>query len=196
MEELSVLRRHCRDLPLLRREILGSVPLACLAGLSSLMLLALVRGDVLAQAARSAAAVVTLTQDSAPPPPPAEDTFYDRTLCLLRLLMSVLALAMEIGAGLALFEARRLGAASGDDPAPIEQSLRELGARMIAKFEELRRLQNQASVFQNEFWRDFYRALSDGLTHRSIVKRDFWAASSRKRARTSKPITSCVSYQA
>ena len=41
---------------------------------------------------------------------------------------------------------------------------------MVAKFEELKRLENASAVFQNEFWRDFYRALSDGLTRRSLVR--------------------------
>ncbi|PYU64741.1 MAG: hypothetical protein DMG49_25820, partial [Acidobacteria bacterium] len=112
----------------------------------------------------------TFAQDSTATPPQPENTFYDRTLVLLRLLMALLALAMEIGAGLALYEARRLGAISGDDPGPIEQAAKEVQVKMVSKLEEWRRLDNQAAVFQNEFWRDFYRALSDGLTRRSIVR--------------------------
>jgi len=141
--------------------------IACLAALSSLVLLALVRGDVLAQAARSVASVVTFSDTSSQQP---ENNFYDRTVVLLRLLMALLALAMEIGAGLALFEARRLGAVSGDDPTRIALAQKAVEATMVAKFEELRRLENASAVFQNEFWRDFYRALSDGLTRRSLVK--------------------------
>ena len=144
--------------------------IACLAALSSLVLLALVRGDVLAQAARSVTTVITFAQDSAAAQPQPQNTFYDRTLCLMRLLMALLALALEIGAGLALYEARRLGAVSGDDPGPIEKAAKEVQGKMVSKLEEWRRLDNQAAVFQNEFWRDFYRALSDGLTRRSIVK--------------------------
>lgn len=140
---------------------------ACLAALSSLVLLALVRGDVLAQAARNVTSVVTFSDTPAPQP---ENNFYDRTVVLLRLLMALLALAMEIGAGLALFEARRLGAVSGDDPGQIEQDVKAVEATMVSKLEELRRLENASAVFQNEFWRDFYRALSDGLTRRSLVK--------------------------
>jgi hypothetical protein len=141
--------------------------IACLAALSSLVLLALVRGDVLAEAARNVTSVVTFSDTPAPQP---ENNFYDRTLVLLRLLMALLALAMEIGAGLALFEARRLGALSGDDPGRVAEAVKEVEATMVSKLEELRRLENQAAVFQNEFWRDFYRALSDGLTRRSLLK--------------------------
>jgi hypothetical protein len=141
--------------------------IACLAALSSLVLLALVRGDVLAEAARSVTSVVTFS-DTQPLQP--ENNFYDRTVVLLRLLMALLALAMEIGAGLALYEARRLGAVSGDDPTRIALAQKAVEATMVAKFEELKRLENASAVFQNEFWRDFYRALSDGLTRRSLVK--------------------------
>jgi len=88
----------------------------------------------------------------------------------LRLLMALLALAMEIGAGLALYEARRLGASSGDDPGRVAAAQKAVEATMVAKLEELKRLENASAVFQNEFWRDFYRALSDGLTRRSLVK--------------------------
>lgn len=100
--------------------------IACLAALSSLVLLALVRGDVLAQAARSVTSVVSFS-DTQPLQP--ENNFYDRTLVLLRLLMALLALAMEIGAGLALYEARRLGASSGDDPGRIAASQKTVEAK-------------------------------------------------------------------
>jgi hypothetical protein len=96
--------------------------------------------------------------------------FYDRTIVLLRLLMALLALAMEIGAGLALYEARRLGASSGDDPGRVAEAQKAVEATMVSKLEELKRLENASAVFQNEFWRDFYRALTDGLTRRSLVK--------------------------
>ncbi len=84
--------------------------------------------------------------------------------------MALLALAMEIGAGLALYEARRLGMTSGDDPAQVNQYLQATRGKMVAKLEDLRRLENASAVFQNEFWRDFYRALSDGLSRRALVK--------------------------
>jgi hypothetical protein len=138
---------------------------ACLAALSSLVLLGLVRGDVLAQAAHNVASVVTFSDTPAAQP---ENNFYDRTLVLLRLLMALLA--MEIGAGLALFEARRLGTVSGDDPGRVTEAVKAVESKMVSKFEELRRLENAAAVFQNEFWRDFYRALSDGLPRRSLIK--------------------------
>jgi hypothetical protein len=140
---------------------------ACLAALSSLVLLALVRGDVLAQAANNVTSVVSFNDIQAPQP---ENNFYDRTVVLLRLLMALLALSMETGAGLALYEARRLGAVSGNDPTRIALAQKAVEATMVSKLEELKRLENASAVFQNEFWRDFYRALSDSLTRRSLIK--------------------------
>jgi hypothetical protein len=84
--------------------------------------------------------------------------------------MALLALAMEIGAGLALYEARRLGRISGDDPGRVAEAVKAVEARMVSKLEELKKLENASAVFQNEFWRDFYRAVSDGLTRRSLLK--------------------------
>jgi hypothetical protein len=67
---------------------------------------------------------------------------------LLRLLMALLA--MEIGAGLALYEARRLGSVSGDDPGRIAEAQKAVEATMLLKLEELKRLENASAVFQNE----------------------------------------------
>ena len=147
-------------------KILASI--ACVAALSSLVLLALVRGDVLAEAARNVASVITF-QDN-PAPVSETNTFYDRTLPILRLLMALLAFAMEIGAGLALYEARRLGATSGEDAAKVTQELKGTRERMVEKLQELRQLENAAAIFENEFWRDFFHALSEGLPQHALTK--------------------------
>src|SRR5258708_39103338 len=55
-------------------------------------------------------------------------------------------------------------------PVGSPKAQKAVEATMVSKLEELKRLENASAVFQNEFWRDFYRALSDGLTRRSLVK--------------------------
>jgi hypothetical protein len=142
---------------------------ACVAALSALVLLSLVRGDVLAHQVKNVAPVVLFTGES-PTPPPTETTFYDQTLTELRLLMALLALSMEIAAGVALYEARRHSASAGEDASHIAQELSAIRGRMVAKLQELRTLENQAAIFANQFWREFYRALADGLSSRAIVK--------------------------
>jgi len=84
--------------------------------------------------------------------------------------MALLAFSMELGAGLALYEARRYSANAGEDADRVLHQLNFIRQHMVASLAELRTAQNASAVFQNEFWRDFYRALSDGMTRRSLVK--------------------------
>ncbi len=77
---------------------------------------------------------------------------------------------MELGAGLALYEARRYSANTGEDAGRLLQELNSIRQHMVARLAELRSVQNAAPMFQNEFWRDFYRALSDGVSRTSLVK--------------------------
>ncbi|MFY9561301.1 MAG: hypothetical protein WAQ52_13795 [Terriglobales bacterium] len=139
------------------------------AALASLVILAVIRGDLLIEQIGNSTPVVVFNDDTMAPPAPT-NTFYDRTLVLLRLTMALLALAMELGAGLALFEARRLGMDSGEDPEPLSAELAEVQAQMIERLETLTRLETEAAAFEARFWRDFYRSL---LTHssRNAIKR-------------------------
>ncbi len=142
---------------------------ACIAALTSLVLLSLVRGDVLTQEFKVAAPILILSGET--PAAPAQTDFYQQTVCLLRAVMALLALAMEIGAGLALYEARRHSPSAGEDAGRVAQELQAIQQRMVAKLEELRKIENAAAVFQHQFWRDFYRALADGVSSsRALVK--------------------------
>jgi hypothetical protein len=89
--------------------------IAFVAAIASLVLLAVIRGDVLSQQVKDTAPVVISGDDQSVAPEPA-NSFYDSTLVLLRIVMALLAVAMELGAGLALHDARRLGQESVEDP--------------------------------------------------------------------------------
>jgi hypothetical protein len=142
---------------------------ACLAALASLVLLSLIRGDVLAQQIKAVSPVVIFAGET-PQAPPPESRFYDKTVCLLRLVMALLAFAMEIGAGIALYEARRYSANAGEDPARLTQELASKRQQMIARLAELRSAENSPALFRNQFWRDFYQSLSDGISRTALVK--------------------------
>src|SRR6266446_3423990 len=88
---------------------------ACAAAIVRLMLLAVIRGDVLSQQMETSNAPVVVDDAPAVPDVPQQPNFYKQTLGLLRLVMALLALALEVGAGLAVFEARRLASESGED---------------------------------------------------------------------------------
>ncbi len=134
---------------------------AFVAAISSLVCLAVIRGDVLAQQIKNIAPAVTF-EDDAPATEQPHNSFYEETLVLLRLVMALLAVAMELGAGLALYDARRLGKDGGIDSASISTELAQVRAEMISILLELTALENEPAVFETRFWRDFYRSM---LTH-------------------------------
>lgn len=138
----------------------GLTTIACAAALTSLMLLAVIRGDLFAEQMKDTAPVIVL--DDAQPQPSAQNNFYDATFALLRLVVVLLAVAMELGTGLALHEAWRMGWDSSEDWEKLGHRLNEVRQRMLAITYEITMLQNEARVFAARFWRNFYRAM---LTH-------------------------------
>jgi hypothetical protein len=137
---------------------------ACAAALTSLVLLAVIRGDLFAEQMKSTAPVIVF--DDAPSQtqsqPQPQSNFYDATVVLLRLVMALLAVAMELGAGLALHEAWRMGSDSPEDWEKFRNRLAVVRERMVAITYEITVLQNEPRVFATRFWRNFYRAM---LTH-------------------------------
>ena len=136
------------------------VSAAFAATLSSLVLLAVIRGDLLMQQVKSDTATVTI--DGYDPAPASPNTFYEDTVGLLRLALALIALGIDLAAGLAVREALRYGSPSGDDPHQLTTELAEVHRQIVAKLGELTALENEASIFEAQFWRDFYRSM---LTH-------------------------------
>lgn len=141
--------------------------LACTAALASLVLLAVVRGDVLGQQIKTVSAVVFA--DGAPIPEKPQTDFYDKTLVLLGCVMGLLALAMEIGAGVALYEARRLGS-EGEDAIQLSQELKRLREKIGSRESERAELKKEPSLFANRFWRDFHRGMLGATSRRALPK--------------------------
>lgn len=140
---------------------------ACAAAIASLVLIAVIRGDLLSQQVGNAAPAVVFNSD-APVAPQAENSFYKETLILLRFVMACLALAMEAGAGYAVYEARRWGA-SGEDAARLREELLTVRNEIIACERELRLKEGEGRHFEEEFWRDFYRSMLNGA--KTVAKR-------------------------
>src|ERR1700687_1554246 len=146
-------------------KILATV--ACVAAVTSLVLLAVIRGDLLTEQITNATPVVVMNGDA--PPSPAGSTFFDRTLGLLRIIMAFLALAIELGAGIALYETRRWSA-SGEDGVSLRRSLASVLDEIIENGHALCRLENEGAEFEKQFWRDFYRSLLNGAKRGAIQK--------------------------
>lgn len=146
--------------------------LATVAGVSailSLILLAEIRGDLLAQQVTSTPSAVIDDAEASQPPAP-ENTFYDRTLGLLRFVMAFLAFAIEIGAGIALYEAGELLSATGEDATALRRELAAVRDRMIADGHAVWALENAGAAFEHEFWRDFYRTLLNGVKRGALQR--------------------------
>jgi len=135
----------------------------------SLVLLAEIRGDLLAQQVNDTPAAVIQGGDD-PAPPPVENIFYDRTLGLLRFVMAFLAFAIEIGAGIAFHEAGQLSSDSGEDPVALRRELNEVREKMIAHGHEVWALEHAGAAFEHEFRRDFYRSLINGVRRGALQK--------------------------
>ena len=142
---------------------------AGIAAIVSLILLAEIRGDLLAQQVTNTPSAVIDSAENAPPPA-TEDTFYDRTLGLLRLVMAFLAFAIEIGAGIALHEAGQLASGDGEDGTALRRELAALREQMIVHGHEVWALENAGTAFEHEFWRDFYRSLLNGVKRGALQK--------------------------
>ncbi len=142
---------------------------AFVAAISSLVLLAVIRGDVLSQQIKDTAQVIVSGDDQPAAAEPA-NTFYDTTLVLLRVVMALLAVAMELGAGLALHDARRLGQESGEDPEALAAEIAEAHRQMVSGLSELTVLENEPDVFIARFWRDFYRSMLSHTARSALGK--------------------------
>jgi hypothetical protein len=143
--------------------------IAFVAAISSLVLLAVIRGDVLSQQVKDTTQMIISGDDQPTAAEPA-NTFYDSTLVLLRVVMALLALAMELAAGLALHDARRLGQESGDDPGELKAAINEVRLQMISCLFELTSLENEPAEFIARFWRDFYRSIISHTARSALSK--------------------------
>jgi len=134
--------------------------------------LAAIRGDLLAeQVKQSSQANASVVVDGQTPAPQQEKgAFYESTRGLLRLLMLFLALAIDLGAGVAIHRARLLGDVSGEDPDLLLRELHEVQQRKAEVIYEITALTNAPTAFVAQFWRDFYRAMLTQTARKAVSK--------------------------
>ena len=140
-----------------------------LAAILSLVLLAVIRGDLFFEQAKTSESQIVVEGEVAPSASP-ETNFYDRTLIYLRMVMALLAVAMEISAGLALREALKLGSGSGESYHDLSQQLESVRAEMVLRLQEFALLKNEAGAFAAQFWRDFYRSMLTRAMRSAMTK--------------------------
>jgi len=142
---------------------------AAAASLASLMLLALIRGDLLAQQIRESEASAVVI-DGAETQPASPNTFYDRATVLLCAALLLMAFATETGGGLVLHEAWRSSSDDSEDWARLRRERIEVRWRMAEIASEITKLRNEPDIFAACFWRDFYRALLLNATRSAMTK--------------------------
>jgi hypothetical protein len=143
--------------------------IAAAASLASLMLLALIRGDLLAQQIRESEASAVVI-DGTETQPASPNTFYDRAAVLLCAALLLMAFATETGGGLVLHEAWRSSPDDSEDWARLRRELIEVRWRMAEIASEIIKLCNEPDIFAARFWRDFYRALVLNATRSAMTK--------------------------
>jgi hypothetical protein len=132
-------------------------------------LLAAIRGDLLSQQVHESAPAVVIDGESSAPSQP-QNLFYDSTRGSLRMLMLLLALAIDLGAGVAIHRALILDAASIDDPEKLAKELTEIQLRLAAIVFEITALRNAPNIFVARFWRDYYRATLTQTVRKAATK--------------------------
>lgn len=126
------------------------------AALPTIVLLAMIRGDILAHSEATEAPVIV---DGATEETPPDDT-TERTILFLRFAMVFAALGFELAAGLALHEFRNAQQLIDDDPLPqIRQELTRVEGELLAVIQRLAELESEAAAYGALFWSDFYRGL-------------------------------------
>lgn len=159
------------DDPRMERLIKMLTASAAIASLVGLMVLAVIRGNLLAEQFRNQnAQPVVLDDQNAPQPRPPQNDFYASTLGLLRLTLLLFAFAMELGAGLALHEAWRAAPDGSEDWDKLRASLAEVRQGMAEIARQATMLRNEPSIFTNRFWRDFYRGLLTNAVRSAMTK--------------------------
>lgn len=133
---------------------------ACVAALASLVLLSVIRADLLAHQVEGATPAVVFNSDS-PVAPQGENSFYQGTVILLGITMVGLALAMEIGSGYAVHQARRWGTDS-EEVTMLQNERTAAREEMIECGCELRLKENEGAQWEEQYWRDFSRTKLNG----------------------------------
>jgi len=153
----------------MEKVIIWLTAFAAIAALTGIMLLAAIRGNLLAQEIHQSEAPVIMLDDSAPQTEP-QNTFYDSTTSLLRAALLLLAFAMELGAGIALRDAWRSVPDNSEDWSRLRGELIGIRQRLSQIASEATILRNEPEIFVKRFWRDFYCALLSNATRRAMTK--------------------------
>lgn len=132
----------------------------CVLGIAAMILLGIIRGEVMRQQMSVAdAPAVVLDEGSANASTEQQPNFYERTGWYFALFLPLLSLAMELGAGWALWKARCHARDGREDPEELRRKLREVRATMIERLTMLKGLEAEPIEYEKRYQREFVRSV-------------------------------------
>ncbi len=135
------------------------ITIAFVSAITGGVLLAVVRGELLARKIAAAETESVVIEDAGTPPPASEPSFYARTEIPLRVLMVLFGLAIELAGGIAVHRARAERIVGAAEYMAVKTELAAVNRRLWTIVAEITTLQNEPAVFAARFWRDFYRSM-------------------------------------
>lgn len=145
-------------------------PSAAAAGLAGVMLFAAIRGDIFGEQLRESQSSDVVIDDTDTPSQAPQTDFYASTVPLLRLAFLLIAFSIEVGAGIALWEARRSRRDDAEDWMARRRELAQIRSRNGEIIREAIALRNEPAIFAACYRRDFYRAMLTNAIRKSLSK--------------------------
>ena len=140
--------------------------------LVGLIIMAFIRGDILALYLKNATAGA-LTDGVSTAPASTLDAvhFYETAVHELQWFFALLAVAMELATGLAVYEARKIAIPAVTEAlAFMQQRMRFLETEMVRLLHHIEFLKREPDIFANGFARDFHLGLIQGAARRAIKR--------------------------
>jgi hypothetical protein len=157
------------------RLVVAAAVVSLVTSLAGLIIMALVRGDVLALYLKSATAAA-VTDGGASASALYAVRFYETAAHELQLFFALLAVAMELATGLAVYEARKIGVSPAVGAlALMQERLRFVEGEMVALLRRIEFLKREPAMFELQFTRDFYLGLTLGAARRTLRRAGPWA---------------------
>jgi hypothetical protein len=143
--------------------------IATAAALASLILLAVIRGNLFIQQLQDEEARAVVIDDNGFSQPQTNH-FYETTLPLLRAALALLALAMDLESGLALHEAMELGMDSGIDREKLSERRIAIRSHLAALGSQITAHIKDGERFEAQFWSNFHRSMITRTVSKGIGK--------------------------
>lgn len=136
-------------------------------------LLGSIRGQLLAREIEDPTPAVAIDGET-PAPQSQQPSFYESTHSSLGWLLVLMALAIDLGSGVAIHRAIQFSKSGGEDSKGLSRELVKAQIRLGEIVHEMTALRNDPAIFEAGFWRDYYRAMLTQTMRKTITKAAFF----------------------